>query len=117
MTHFHTHTHTHSRTHNHTDTHTHTHRGGNTDASWDGYESGGLRLHSREQTVFFGVSKCRCCRRPVEATGHWDRKSRAVSRSSTSSAAVASILAREKSLIGSPSTIFQVLFLISMGKE
>lgn len=40
---------------------------------------------------------------------HTQRKEMAVSRSSTSSAAVASILAREKSLMARPSAIFQDL--------
>lgn len=41
--------------------------------------------------------------------GRGSQRDKAVSRSSTSSAAVVSIFLREKSLMGSPSTIFQVL--------
>jgi len=64
------------------------------------------RLHSRELGVSRGSKGCcRCC----PGDSHWERKATAVSRSSTNSAAVASILAREKSLIGSPSTTFQFL--------
>lgn len=55
------------------------------------------------------MSKCCCCASSGGAS-HWDRKDRAVSLSSTSSAAVASILAREKSLMGSPSSTVQLLF-------
>ncbi len=50
------------------------------------------------------------CRVVVETSSHAPRKVSAVSLSSTSSAAVASILPREKSLMESPSTTFQVLF-------
>lgn len=57
------------------------------------------------------------CRAVVETSSHAPRKVTAVSLSSTSSAAVASILPREKSLMESPSTTFQVLFLIITGKE
>lgn len=62
-----------------------------------------------------------CCffslqsREPPECSGDSrpagldSQRDKAMSRSSTSSAAVASIFLREKSLMGSPSTIFQVL--------
>lgn len=46
----------------------------------------------------------------VESRSHAARKVSAVSRSSISSAAVASILAREKSLMGRAPSIRQVLF-------
>lgn len=64
-----------------------------------------VESQSREQRAFGGTKFWTPAR-----DSHWERKSRAVSRSSTSSAAVASILAREKSLMGRPSTTFQVLF-------
>lgn len=64
-----------------------------------------VESQSREQRAFGGTTFWTPAR-----DSHWERKSRAVSRSSTSSAAVASILAREKSLMGRPSTTFQVLF-------
>lgn len=97
-----------SLSHTHTLTHTHTHRGDTQTPAGTVSKSGGfLLLQSREQRAFRGAM---CCSWPAGGDSHWDRKSRAVSRSSTSSAAVASILAREKSLMESPSTIFQVLF-------
>lgn len=96
----------HKRTHSHTLTHAN--RGDTQTQAETVHNTGGLRrLYSREQRELGGSKSC-CW--PPDTDSHWDRKSTAVSRSSTSSAAVASILAREKSLMGSPSTIFQVLF-------
>lgn len=103
----HTHTNRDTLTHNtHTCAHTHIHT---QTAAGTVNKCGGFLLQSREQPGF-RWSGCCCCCWPAGLDSHWPRKSRAVSRSSTSSAAVASILAREKSLMGSPSTIFQVLF-------
>lgn len=63
-------------------------------------------LYSRE----FGDCEESTGCRVVETSSHAPRKVTAVSLSSTSSAAVPSILPREKSLMDSPSTTFQVLF-------
>lgn len=53
----------------------------------------------------------------LKESSHTPRKATAVSLSSISSAAVASIFSWEKLLMGSPSTIFQVLSLIWTGNE
>lgn len=66
--------------------------------------AGGV-LHHRRASRVLRLSKC-CC----AGSSHTPRKATAVSLSSTSSAAVASIFDLEKSLIARLSTIFQVLF-------
>lgn len=75
--------------------HTHTHAGVD-----------GVLYHRRASGVS-GLSKC-CSGGPAESR-HTARKDIAVSLSSISSVAVASILDREKSLTDRPSTIFQDL--------
>lgn len=84
-----------------THAHRHTHSGG----AWT------VKYKWRAFVVFISLQS----REPPECCGDsWpaglgSQRDKAVSRSSTSSAAVASIFLREKSLMGSPSTIFQVL--------
>lgn len=64
-------------------------------------------LYHRRESGVLGLSKCWLG--GFEGSSHTPRKATAVSLSSISSAAVASIFVREKLLMSRPSTIFQLL--------
>lgn len=69
--------------------------------------AGGVHHHRRASGV---LRPSKCCCAGSAGSSHTPRKATAVSLSSISSSAVASIFDREKSLMAKLSTIFQVLF-------